>query len=164
MIIQFINKFVKPGSAGMEVRIKEIKEFVANKTRSKWLNDPLIRKFLGYKPSFSISEFFEKPAFSFNYEIYIGKKLIGDIKVFGNHSDLKKKMAQILLVLGESRGKGIGTTALAMLLGQLKKMFDTVYCNVNRYNIASIKMLKKNGFLIRDIKGSDVIFYKRLSA
>ena len=150
-------------SIGMDVKIKEIQEFVINKTREKWLSDPLIKRFLGYKHDSSVNSASEYPAFSLNYEIYLGKKLIGDIKVFGTKKDLKKKMAQILVVLGEARGKGLGSQAVSSLLEKLKDMYKTVYCNVNRYNTASIKMLRKNGFLIKDIKGSDVIFYKRLS-
>lgn len=147
----------------MDVRLKEIKEFAKNKTREKWLNDPLVRRFLNIKEDFKTNTLIEKPAFTINYEIYLGKKLIGDIKVFGNNIDLKKRMAQILVVLGEARGKGIGSRVMAELLEKLKNIYKTVYCNVNRYNVASIKMLQKNGFLIKDIRGSDVIFYKRLS-
>jgi len=147
----------------MEVYLKQIQNFVINKTREKWILDPLIRRFVDFKPDFSMDDLFEKPAFCQNFEIYLDSDLIGDIKVFGDKKDLKKKAAQILIVLGEARGKGIGTQALNLLLEKINKMYNAVYCNVNRYNIASIKMLRKNGFSIKNLKGNEVILYKKLA-
>jgi RimJ/RimL family protein N-acetyltransferase len=147
----------------MDVYLKQIQDFVRNKTRDKWLADPLIKKFLSFGSAFQSKTFFEKPAFVQNFEIYLDKNLIGDIKVFGTKTDIKKHIAQLLMVLGESRDKGVGTKALELLLDKLKGMYDSVYCNVNRYNIASIKMLRKNGFRIKRFIGNDVVLYKRLS-
>jgi RimJ/RimL family protein N-acetyltransferase len=145
----------------MEVHLKHIQEFVKNKTREKWSLDPFIKRFVHSNPDKDSADTW-KPAFIHNFEIYWGKKLIGDIKVFGNEGDIKKKVAQILIVLGENRGEGIGTKAINLLLEKLQNMFSAVYCNVNRYNIASLKMLRKNGFFIKDLKGNDFILYKPL--
>lgn len=145
----------------MEVRLKRIKQFVKNTTREKWLLDPIVKKFLHYNDENEQSSSW-KPAFIHNFEIYTGRKLIGDIKVFGTNNDLKKKVAQILIVIGENRGEGVGTKAINLLLGKLKNMFNVVYCTVNRYNIASLKMLRKNGFFIKDLKGNEFILYKPL--
>ena len=147
----------------MEVYLKQIQEFVKNKTREKWLNDPLVKKFLAFGSMIPSKVVFEKPSFVQNFEIYLDKKLVGDIKVFGDKKDIKKRLAQVLIVLGESRGLGIGTKALELLLERLKEMYDAVYCNVNRYNIASIKMLRKNGFRIKRFVGNEVVLYKKLS-
>ena len=146
----------------MNVHIKQIQDFVKNQTREKWLADPLVKKFLSFSSNFPSNTLFEKPAFVQNFEIYLDKKLIGDIKVFGDKKDIKKCVAQVLLILGESRGKGIGTKAIELLLEKLRGMYDAVYCNVNRYNIASIKMLRKNGFRIKRFVGNEVVLYKRL--
>ncbi len=147
----------------MEVCLKQIQEFVKNKTREKWLSDPLIKKFLSFSSKLPSTHLFEKPAFVQNFEVYLDKKLIGDIKVFGNKKDIKKRVAQVLMVLGESRGKGVGTKALEVLLETLRGMYDAVYCKVNRYNIASIKMLRKNGFRIKKFIGNEVVLYKKLN-
>lgn len=146
----------------MNVRLKQIQEFVRNKTREKWLVDPLIKNFLSFGSNPPSKTLFEKPAFVQNFEIYLDKKLIGDIKVFGNSKDIKKRVAQVLIVLGESRGMGVGTKALELLLETLKEMYGAVYCNVNRYNIASIKMLRKNGFRIKRFIGNEVVLHKSL--
>jgi len=145
----------------MEVHLKQIQEFVKNKTREKWSLDPIVKKFIHNDNDKNVTDSW-KPAFIHNFEIYLGKKLIGDIKVFGNSKDTKKKVAQILIVLGDNRGEGVGTKALHILLGKLKNMFTAVYCNVNRYNIASLKMLRKNGFFIKDLKGNEFVLYKTL--
>jgi RimJ/RimL family protein N-acetyltransferase len=151
----------KKGNFGMEVQLKKIRQFVKNSTREKWLLDPIIKRFLNSDYNKETGNTW-KPAFIHNFEIYSGKKLIGDIKVFGSDSDFKKKVAQILIVIGENRGQGVGTKAIAMLLEKLKDMFGAVYCNVNRYNIASLKMLRKNGFFIKDLKGNEFVLYKPL--
>ncbi len=146
----------------MEIKLNKIKDFDKNTIREKWSLDPLIKKFVSYFPDAISQTVKEKPSFSQNYEILYKNKLIGDLKVFGNKRDLRNKTAQFLIVLGENRGKGIGSKVVKLLLRKLKKMFTTVYCNVNRYNTASIKMLQKNGFLIKNLKGNEVIFYKTL--
>jgi len=66
------------------------------------------------------------------------------------------------MVLGDNRGEGVGTKALNLLLDKMKNMFTAVYCTVNRYNIASLKMLRKNGFFIKDLKGNEFVLYKTL--
>ena len=64
----------------MDVRLKQIQEFVKNKTRENWLSDPLVKKFLSFGSSFSSKPLFEKPAFVQNFEIYLDKKLIFKVK------------------------------------------------------------------------------------
>lgn len=146
----------------MEIKLRQIHEFSSNETRKKWLLDPLIQKFVSYIPDSTSKGEKEKPFFSQNYEILYDDKLVGDIKVYGDKKDFKHRTAQFLIIIGENRGKGVGSTVVNMLLQQLKKMFISIYCNVNRYNIASIKMLQKNGFLIKNLKGNEVILYKTL--
>ena len=145
----------------MEVHLRKIKEFVKNNSREKWLIDPIVKRFIHSNPGKNVEGSW-KPAFIHNFEIYIGRKLVGDIKVFGSDSDIKKRVAQILIVLGENRGEGVGTKAINLLLGKLQNMYTAVYCNVNRYNVASLKMLRKNGFFIKDLRGNEFILYKTL--
>ena len=145
----------------MNIQIKQIQNIVKNKRREKWLKDPLIKKFLLIDPIVSDPPP-NKPAFVQYFEIYLNKILVGDIKVFGDKKDLKNQIAQILIVLGESRGKGIGTKAMGIVLDKIKGIHEAVYCHVNRYNIGSIKMLRNNGFRIKKFTGNEVVLYKRL--
>ena len=100
----------------MEIKLQQIKDFNKNIIREKWLLDPFIKKFISYFPDVSFQNEKEKPSFSQNYEILYEDKLVGDLKVFGNKKDLKNKRAQFLIVLGENRGKGVGTMVVKLLL------------------------------------------------
>ena len=146
----------------MEIQLRKIKKFVKNQTREKWILDPLVQKFISYFPDSKEKNKKDLPTFFQNYEILYEEKLIGDIKVFGDKKDQKNKTAQFLIILGENRGKGLGSHAVNLLLQRLKKMFTSVYCHVDRCNTASIKMLQKNGFLIKNLNRSEVTFYKTL--
>ncbi len=136
----------------MDIFLKETPSIELTSQRKNWSNDPLIAKYLGGKSGRQTAD-----AFSRYYEIYVKNKLVGDIKVFGDTMDVLRKKAQILIVLGEERGKGIGTQALRQLLTKIQSAYQTVYCHVNRYNIASIKMLQKNGFRFNDLQGNEFI-------
>lgn len=146
----------------MDLQLKKIDIFVRNKIREKWLSDPLITKYIDHILDDQENNPADKTAFSHNYEIIKDEKLIGDVKVFGYKEDLKRRTAQFLIILGEDRGSGIGSKIVEILLEKLKKNFISIYCYVNRYNIASIKMLQKNGFLIKNLKKNEVILYKNL--
>ncbi len=140
----------------MDICLKETAKFEFNKLRQAWSKDPSVAKYIAGKPETpTIPE-----GFSHYFEIYIKNRLVGDIKVFGNKMDAVRQKAQILMVLGEQRGKGIGTLALEQLLAKIQDMYQSVYCHVNRYNIASIKMLRKNGFRFSDFRGNEFILTK----
>ena len=97
------------------------------------------------------------------YEIYETDNHVGDIKIFyETEEDIFKKRAQILMVIGD-RNKGIGTQALSILLEKLKNNYFSVYCNILRSNIASLKILKRNGFLIEKIEGDTLVLSRQLS-
>ena len=56
------------------------------------------------------------------------------------------------MIVGD-RNRGIGTRAIRELLYHLKTSYRSVYCTILRSNIASLKILKKNNFLIEEIEG-----------
>ncbi|MGD9900083.1 MAG: GNAT family N-acetyltransferase [Calditrichaceae bacterium] len=144
----------------MDIKLIELDQIDFNAVRKKWLDDPQIKKFISYHDQVKNDPV--KPVYKKYFEIYNEDKLVGDIKVFTEEKDQDRKQAQILMVVGENRSKGIGTLALSMLLNKLRGVFDSVYCHVNRYNIPSIKMLKNCGFLIDDFTENDVILIRKL--
>ena len=66
------------------------------------------------------------------------------------------------MIIGE-RNNGIGTTALKMLLEKIKNSYNSVYCQILKSNLASLKMLKNNGFQIEGIDGEELILTKNLN-
>ena len=65
------------------------------------------------------------------------------------------------MVIG-NRNNGIGTNALHMLLERVKDTYNSVYCYILKSNIASLKMLKRNGFQINKIDGDNLLLTKTL--
>jgi len=66
------------------------------------------------------------------------------------------------MIIGE-RNNGIGTTALKMLLEKIKSSYNCVYCQILRSNVASLKILKNNGFQIEGIEGDELTLTKNLN-
>jgi RimJ/RimL family protein N-acetyltransferase len=66
------------------------------------------------------------------------------------------------MIIGE-RNNGIGSTALKMLLEKIKDSYNSVYCQILRSNIASLKMLKNNGFEVESINGEELVLSKFLN-
>ena len=144
----------------MKIKLRQTAKITFNNIRESWMNDPEIKKFLSFNLDSKIKN--QDDSSSLFFEIYLQNHLIGDIKVFSSEHDKDKKVAEILMIIGENRGKGIGTAVIGELLNILKTKFQEVYCKVNRYNLPSIKMLRKNGFRFSDLSGSDFILRKKL--
>ncbi len=141
----------------MDVYIKSTKKGIMDKQRIQWSRDPAVKRFVTLTPNTPTDTVSPASGFVRYYEIYQKKKRVGDIRIFGNREDIKKNVAQLLIVLGEKRGCGIGTRAVSLVLEQIKGAYKAVYCRVNRYNIASIRMLRRNGFVFRNLVGNEFI-------
>lgn len=133
----------------MTLELKELKTLDLNQDRREWSDKPWITEYVELRDS-SEQQDSEKSLTNFNcyFEIYQQNKHVGDIKVFyENEEDVLQKKAQILMVVAD-RNKGIGTTALGLLLDRLNGIYNSVYCIILRSNIASLKILKRHNFLI----------------
>lgn len=133
----------------MLLNLKEAKSIKATSERKSWVSDPQINKYLILRdkhdtdPPIDYLTNFEK-----YYEIYELGKHVGDIKIFyETEEDILQKRAQIIMVIG-NRNRGIGSNALNLLLQKVKDYYKSVYCIIDRSNIASLKILKRNGFQI----------------
>ena len=147
----------------IDIHLKETSRLQFNHERKQWIDDPYISQYVYFSQD-TTPEDLENSLASFNkyYEIYEGDQLVGDIKVFyENEEDIFLKRAQILMVISK-RSQGIGTRALKMLLEQLKGCYNSVYCRINRNNIASLKMVKNNGFLVEDWDDEELVLVRHL--
>jgi RimJ/RimL family protein N-acetyltransferase len=149
----------------MELQLKETKELVTNHERESWLNDPQINEYVMLRDAGSISgEENGSSLTNFNryYEIFNNDEHVGDIKVFyDTEDDIFNKRAQILMVVGE-RNQGIGTQALELLFDRLKDNYNSVYCIIQRSNVASLKILKRNNFQIESLSNYTIRLSRNL--
>ncbi len=140
----------------MNISIKKTDAFSADERREAWSRDPQVRRFLNFGTETGEARF-SCPEFIHHFEIYLKNRLVGDVKVFGDRRDLKKNMAQLIVVLGESRGMGIGSKAVGMVVERFQGIYNAIYCRVNRYNLTSIRMLRRNGFVFKNLVGNEFI-------
>jgi predicted acetyltransferase len=133
----------------VQIELVEQKKIEPTLTRKKWLKDPEVRKYLDFDDRITLEDGANTLInFQKYYEIHQDGRHVGDIKVFyETEEDIFEKRAQLLMIVGE-RNQGIGKAALKLLLEKLRESYRCVYCVVQRSNIASLKMLKYNGFEI----------------
>ena len=148
----------------MLINLKEAGSIQVTPERKSWIQDSQISKYLVLRdkpktdPRKDFLTNFEK-----FYEVYELDKHVGDIKVFyETEEDIFKKRAQIIMVIGK-RNNGIGSNALKLLLKRLKDEYQSLYCLIDRSNIASLKILKRNGFQIDKFERDKVRLSHQLS-
>ena len=136
----------------MILHLKETETIDINDRRSNWLQDPIVNEYVEIRDA-GILDDSESSLTNFTryYEIYNNDIHVGDIKLFyETEDDIFNKRVQILMVVGERR-QGIGTEALRLLLEKIEKTYHSVYSIIQRSNIPSLKILKRNGFEIESM-------------
>ena len=136
----------------MILHLKEKDEIIPNPTRESWMQDPGVQDYVELRDAANIADA-ESSLTNFNryYEIYNNDMHVGDIKLFyETEDDIFQNRAQILMVVGD-RNQGIGTEALRLLLENIRESYSSVYCSIQRSNIASLKILKRNNFQVEKI-------------
>jgi RimJ/RimL family protein N-acetyltransferase len=148
----------------MLINLKEAGSIQVTPERKSWVRDSQISKYLILRdkpktdPKKDFLTNFEK-----FYEVYELDKHVGDIKVFyETEEDIFKHRAQIIMVIGK-RNNGIGSNALKLLLEKVKDEYQSLYCLIDRSNIASLKILKRNGFQIDKFERDKVRLSHQLS-
>ena len=138
----------------MFLELKETEQIIPTPEREQWFTDPYVQDYLVLRAQPDPDEDGQTLTnFRRYYEIYNDGRHVGDIKIFyANEEDIFKRRAQILIVVGE-RNNGIGTNAIKLLLQKIKGVYQSVYCQVLRSNIASLKILKRNGFQVDRMDG-----------
>lgn len=133
----------------MQLELVEQNTINPTPARRKWLEDPAVSKYILLEDDVSLKDGANQLVnFQKYYEIFVGDRHVGDIKVFyETEEDIFEKRAQLLMIVGE-RNQGIGKAALQLLLERLRESYHSVYCIIQKSNIASLKMLKHNGFQI----------------
>jgi RimJ/RimL family protein N-acetyltransferase len=138
----------------MFLELKETEQINPTPEREQWVHDPQVLDYVVFRDKPDPEEDGQTLTnFRRYYEIRTNGRHVGDIKIFyANEEDIFKKRAQILMVVGE-RNNGIGTSAIRLLLEKVKGVYNSVYCQILRSNIASLKILKRNGFHVDRMDG-----------
>ena len=143
----------------MILELKEKDQIQTNEERESWLSDPLVQQYVELRDVGSVRNDEDNGLLTnFNryYEIYNNDHHVGDIKVFyETEDDIFYKRAQILMVVGD-RNKGIGTEALNILMDKMKDIYQSAYCVIQKSNIASLKILKRNNFHVDKMDGQTI--------
>ena len=149
----------------MILQLIEKDDIQTNEERESWFNDPQIKEYVELRDAGSIGkDEIETSLTNFNryYEIYNNNRHVGDIKTFyETEDDIFNKHVQILMVVG-NRNQGIGTQALKLLIDKLKDSYNTVYCIIQRKNIASLKILKRNKFQVEKLDNDTIRLSRNL--
>jgi RimJ/RimL family protein N-acetyltransferase len=147
----------------MEIVLKPTDQIELTPTRESWLADPEINEYVCIRDKHP-REYDTNSLTNFDrfYEIFEKEKHVGDIKVFyETEADIFEKRGQILIVVGE-RNRDIGTNALNLLIHKIGEDYESLYCKILRSNIASLKILKKNGFILDNMDGDILTFSRQL--
>jgi len=141
----------------MQLELIETKVIKPTSTRRKWLNDPEVNKYVYLDENISLQDGANMLTnFQKYFEIHACDRHVGDIKVFyETEEDIFERRAQLLMIVGD-RNHGIGKYALKVLLEKLRESYNSVYCIIQRSNVASLKMLKHNGFQIERLEDHNI--------
>ncbi len=94
-----------------------------------------------------------------NFAITYRGQLVGSIGVIFKE-DIYRKTIEIGYFVGEAYwGKGIASQAVGILLQHIQENFDVVriFAKVFEHNIASMKVLERNGFQLESIRKKAVV-------
>lgn len=122
----------------------------------KWINDDKINKYLHYDLPLEVEKtriWFENNKDNTNR--YDGVILADDIPVgLIGLLNIEEEKAEYYIALGEEKyfGKKIANEATKLILDYARKLnLDLVYAYAEIDNTASIKLMEKNGFVVKDL-------------
>lgn len=142
----------------MTIQVKEIQNFEINEARYRWLTDDDIDRYIGFGTDIEIGKIYkidnEKER---HFEIYADDELIGDIRfIYSNDQDKAQHRAEFIIIIGK-RNKGMGSLVFPSIIKAVKPFYKSIYCYVHKSNIRSVKLMKKNGFYVDEIRGSELL-------
>ena len=149
----------------IKIRILEKSDY--SQSYLNWFSDPDIVKFsenrkkvFSKESQIEYIKSFENKKTKFLYGIFFKNIHIGNIEI--NPINYKFKHANISYIIGEKKfwGKGIATYSITYISQIAKNQFKLkkLYAGCASENIPSIKVLKKNGFVLVSSK-KDYFFY-----
>ncbi len=150
--------------------LKQLSKIDITQNYINWLNDYEVVKYTEQrhlKHSYdSVCQFVEQKLFSkenYLFGIYYNKKHIGNVKL--GPISFSNKKSEISYIIGEKKywGKGLATQTINFLSQIAKDKLNIVKLLAGTYdcNLASINVLKKNGFKLEGRITKSVYFEKK---
>ena len=148
----------------MSIHIKEVDQFYISDQRYSWLKDDEIDRYIGFgddlKPGKTYKLNSKKER---HFEIYFEDSLAGDIRfLYNSDQDKREKRAEFIIIIGK-RNRGLGSLALPIIINEVKNYYSCIYCYIHKSNFRSVKLMKKNGFIVSDIEGSELLLELELN-
>lgn len=140
------------------LRVQEIDTYTITENRYRWLNDSDIDRYIGFSNSIELNDTqkLDKNK-ERHFEILEDDELVGDIRfIYNNEEDIRLKRAEFIIIIGK-RNAGIGSKAFPLIIEAIRNIFDSIYCYIHKSNFRSLKLMKKNGFHVEDIKDSELL-------
>jgi RimJ/RimL family protein N-acetyltransferase len=140
------------------IEIKEVKEFKVTKDRVRWYSDEDIERYIGFSDKMKFGEIHPlDPEKERHFEIFFDGDHVGDVRmIVQNENDQKLKRAELIIIVGR-RNAGIGSKSFPFLVKKLKNYYDSIYCYIHKSNFRSVKLMKKNGFYVEEMKENELL-------
>lgn len=139
----------------MKIKIRKF-GFNDIENKVKWINDDKINKYLHYDLPLEVEKtriWFENNKDNTNR--YDGVILADDIPAgLIGLLNIEEEKAEYYIALGEEKyfGKNIANEATKLILDYARELnLDLVYAYAEIDNTASIKLMEKNGFVVKDL-------------
>ena len=148
----------------MSISIKEVSEFYISEQRYRWLKDDEIDRYIGFAEDLEQGRtYLLDPEKERHFEIYFEDSLAGDIRfLYNSQQDKREKRAEFIIIIGK-RNRGLGSLALPLIIEEVKAYYRSVYCYIHKSNFRSVKLMKKSGFFVTDIEGSELLLELELT-
>ena len=141
-----------------QISINEVDNFLINNDRFRWYTSDDISRFIGFSDTFKEGE-----SFSVNtplerlLEIRLNGEHVGDVRLISKSEDeLLGKTAEFFIIFGK-RNAGVGSIVLPKVMEYLSHLYVSLYCTVHTSNLRSLKLLKKNGFYVEELKTPELL-------
>jgi RimJ/RimL family protein N-acetyltransferase len=141
-----------------EITVNEVFTFDVTEDRFRWYSTDDIDRYIGFSEHLKIGESHplnaEKER---HFECYFENEHVADFRcIQNNDEDKQNKRAEFIIIVGK-RNMGVGSKSLPKLIEAVKTYYDSIYCYIHKSNIRSMKLMKKNGFYVDEIKGSEIL-------
>jgi len=141
-----------------KITVKEVFQFNVTHDRFRWYTDEDIDRYIGFGENLVVGDIHKlDKTKERHFECYLEDEHVADFRcIQQNDTDKALKRAEFIIIVGR-RNAGIGSKVLPLLIESVKSYYESIYCYIHKSNIRSVKLMKKNGFYVEEIRGSELL-------